>query len=1053
MQDSRGYIWVGTEDGLNKYDGNGMVVYRHAIDQPHSISDNFVQALCESSSGDVWVGTRYGGISVWDRQTERFDHIQRIPNDPNSLPENEICGLLEAEDGKMWVKTRAYLAKLSLEDKQVKSYGHFTNVFKSDLAYSYPLFKLSDGKILLGSKDGLNLFDPHLSLFVRIRIGEAPSEIFQHAVSDIVSIDNRIVVASVKGLFWYNEQERTLDPVTGELNLLLNGQLKLTSCNGGHVWAGCNNGVVKVDKQGNGQSRLVKLNLSDINDQVTDIIEDRSGILWVGTQYNGLFKIDSRPSRFQAIDAKALGVGEKGYLNVTALMYYSPNQLWYGIQGKGLMVYDKATRSATKLEIGELVHNKPPVNVTALYTDHRSDVWIGTNQGVFKYVASKKQIVEFNEATNKEFATLLNDNEVRAIAEDQGSNVWFATKFGLYKYNGKSIESFFSDPAYSNTLSHDEVNCLLVDTDNTLWVGTRKGLNRMAQGSKSFDRMVHVDPQMNAMFNDFVLSMAQDENGDIWIGTRKGLARFNKVTQRFKVYSVADGLANDVINGVLCDHLNRIWVSTNMGVSCIINNLIVNFTSDDGLAGYVFHPGAAHRNTNGELFFGGFGGISYMAPGIIELNKNIPNVVIQGARIYSRGELVSRHQGELNSLSYKYLKNCALEVEFAALEFTQPHQNRYKVMLEGFDEDWSAPISKNSVVFSNLPPGDYTLKVMASNNDLVWNNMPATLKLSISPPLYRSVYAIVFYFIAIFVLFQGVVNYRIRSYRKAYKNLQEKAEDKNRLELQKEALAKTHKSLTDSINYAKRIQEGMLFSEESVKKLLPESFIYYRPKDIVSGDFYYFYARDNKLVVASVDCTGHGVPGAFMSIIGYDLLRNIVEMQGTDCPATILDMMNEQLNATFLKENAGYSPNQEMKDGMDMAICVIDYNRKLAEFAGANSSLYLVRENELHAYDGNRNAIGFFSSQPKYTKQQFHLAENDIIYLFSDGYTDQFGGPDGKKFKYRRFRHLLLNIHKMPMEDQKAILHQKMEEWMGEEYDQIDDILLIGFRPIVSQLV
>ncbi|MFT3740340.1 MAG: two-component regulator propeller domain-containing protein [Breznakibacter sp.] len=1052
LQDSRGYLWIGTEDGLNRYDGNRITVYRHGIEQVHSISDNFVQVICESSTGDIWVGTRYGGISIWNRQTEQFEHIQRVANDPNSLPENEVCGLLEAGNGDMWVKTRSYIAKLSSDDKQIKAFGHYSNVFKSDFAYNYPLYPLDNDKILLGTKDGLNLFDPAGSLFVRIRMGNEPSEVFQEAVTDIVAMGDRILVASDKGLHWYDPHEHVLLPFPSNGQTQLVGQIKLFNADNDHVWVGCGSGIIKLDKNGNSQTHLVKFSMGGITDRVTDLIEDKSGIVWVGTQFNGLFKIDSHPSRFQSIDASVLGLSPKGSLNVTSLLYYAPNQMWLGVQGKGLLVYDRKTGRVQIMEV-QKEKGSQPIDVTALFADHNSDVWIGTNQGIFKYLAGKKQIVAFNYGDNKEFATLLQENDVRSIAEDQDHNIWIATNFGLYKYNGKSIESFFSDPDYPNTLSHDEVNCLLVDSDNVLWVGTRKGLDRVSQSGRKIERMIHSNPQMNALLNDFILSMAQDEKGDIWIGTRKGLARLNKATRNFKIYSAADGLVNDVVNGILCDHLNRVWISTNFGISCVIDNLVVNFTIDDGLSGYAFNPGAVHCNLNGELFFGGFGGVSYLAPGVIELNKKIPGVVIQGARVYSRGELKSQHQGELRELSFKYLKNSTLEVDFAALEFTQPHQNRYRIMLDGFDERWSAPTSKNSAIFSNLPPGDYTLKVMASNNDLVWNNTPAILKISISPPLYLSTYAIVFYFIAVFVLFHGVVNYRIRSYRKAYKNLQEKAEDKTKLELQKEALARTHKSLTDSINYAKRIQERMLFSEDAVKRLLPESFIYYRPKDIVSGDFYYFYARENKLIVAEVDCTGHGVPGAFMSIIGYDLLRNIVEMQRVDCPATILDMMNEQLSGTFLKENAGHSSSYEMRDGMDLSICVIDYNKKMAEFAGANSSIYLVRENELIVFDGNRSSIGFSGTQLKYTKRQFPITENDVMYMFSDGYTDQFGGPDGKKFKYRRFRHLLLNIHKLPMEDQKAILHQKMEEWMGEEYWQIDDILLIGFRPITSQLV
>jgi serine phosphatase RsbU (regulator of sigma subunit) len=186
-----------------------------------------------------------------------------------------------------------------------------------------------------------------------------------------------------------------------------------------------------------------------------------------------------------------------------------------------------------------------------------------------------------------------------------------------------------------------------------------------------------------------------------------------------------------------------------------------------------------------------------------------------------------------------------------------------------------------------------------------------------------------------------------------------------------------------------------------------------------------------------------------MSIIGYDLIRNIIEIQGVDCPAQILNQLNHQLSRTFRNNyiDKGLA-NSEVNDGMDLSLCVIDFVNHSIEFAGAYNSLYLVRDNEIVTYDGNRFSVGFQNAKEMFTKQVISLEPNDVIYLFSDGYVDQFGGPEGKKFKNRRFRHLLLNIHKLPFDDQKSILHQKMEEWMGSSYEQLDDILLIGFKPI-----
>jgi serine phosphatase RsbU (regulator of sigma subunit) len=310
-------------------------------------------------------------------------------------------------------------------------------------------------------------------------------------------------------------------------------------------------------------------------------------------------------------------------------------------------------------------------------------------------------------------------------------------------------------------------------------------------------------------------------------------------------------------------------------------------------------------------------------------------------------------------------------------------------------------------------------------------------------------YAYAFYIIFGVLLIQTLINYRIRNYRKAYKALNEKALDKKKIEVQKERLSQVHQSLTDSISYAKRIQEAMIPSEEAVKMIVPESFVYYRPKDIVSGDFYWIYRTQKKVFLAAVDCTGHGVPGAFMSIIGYDLLKNIVEVQKEHYPERILNKLSHEVALTFQKNGQdGMLNKQSIDDGMDISLVMLDEEQQMLHFSGAMNPLYIIRDNEIMTFKGDRFPIGYSDAERElsYSRQDIKVYPNDVIYMFSDGFADQFGGPEGKKFKYRRFRHLLLNIHKLPIDDQKAILHQKMEEWMGTEYEQVDDILLMGFR-------
>jgi serine phosphatase RsbU (regulator of sigma subunit) len=503
----------------------------------------------------------------------------------------------------------------------------------------------------------------------------------------------------------------------------------------------------------------------------------------------------------------------------------------------------------------------------------------------------------------------------------------------------------------------------------------------------------------------------------------------------------------------MVDDYNRIWIGTNKGIYYINpDNKVFYFTVEDGLPGYSYNVRSAFRHGN-TLYFGGVMGLAYLNTGSVKENMVVPNVVITEVEVLHKGEVINKYTGEVTEVEFKYMKNSIIKVSFAALEYTQPENNWYKIKLENYDEDWRRETHNNSVSFSNLSPGVYHLKILGANNDFVWNNTPAGLTIRIKPPLWMTGMAYIFYILFGVFLVQLLINFSVRKYRVENKRLREEAENKHKIEEQKETLSKINRSLTDSISYAKRIQEAIIPSEQVFRTIISEAFVYYGPKDIVSGDFYWAYEKGDKMFVAAFDCTGHGVPGAFMSMVGHGMLRNIVEIRGIECPADVLNLMNEEVTGIFKKNSISGEDSSmfEVNDGMDMVLCVIDKQSKVMEFAGAINPIYIIRDNEILTVKGDRFPIGH-NSEKKFHKEAIRLMDGDMIYLFSDGYADQFGGPENKKFKYRRFRHLLLNIHKLPAQDQKAILHQKMEEWMGyngNRQDQIDDILIIGIKPFV----
>jgi serine phosphatase RsbU (regulator of sigma subunit) len=311
----------------------------------------------------------------------------------------------------------------------------------------------------------------------------------------------------------------------------------------------------------------------------------------------------------------------------------------------------------------------------------------------------------------------------------------------------------------------------------------------------------------------------------------------------------------------------------------------------------------------------------------------------------------------------------------------------------------------------------------------------------IETPFWKTNSAKIFYVIFLALLIVYTFRIRTRTLRRLNQQYKEREIVTKKIEKQKEELSIKNKNITDSINYAQRIQLALMPSQKVFKTIFPESFILYMPKDIVSGDFYWVNEIDDRVFFAVVDCTGHGVPGAFMSIIGFELFRRITTIEKVKKPSNILNNLNEDF-ARIFKDVEDIT----VRDGMDLAFCTIDKKRKVLEFAGAFNSIYIIRDNKIMEIKGNRFSIGLSDADDdnmEFVNHEISLEDDDVIYLFSDGYADQFGGPEGKKFKYRRFRHLLLTVHQLPMERQYDFLKQSIMEWKG-ELEQVDDILIMG---------
>ncbi len=455
-----------------------------------------------------------------------------------------------------------------------------------------------------------------------------------------------------------------------------------------------------------------------------------------------------------------------------------------------------------------------------------------------------------------------------------------------------------------------------------------------------------------------------------------------------------------------------------------------------------YNPRTCCFSPAGELFMGGDSGVTTFNPDSVGLLTSFPQVVVESVE-YFTGEGWEKMPFSKKK-EIRVGEPIFLKIKVKAIACNQRIKTQLMYRIEGYDEQWRRVPDDYQIFLPDMKNKIYRLYVRSSNDDRVLSKQKLLLNLH-SETLFRTKTLIMIIILIMIVVVFAYIDYRIRSLRKTNQILKEKEKITTKVIKQRDQLSVMHKDLTDSIRYARKIQQALLPSDYYFHRLLYESFILYLPKDIVSGDFYWINEKDGKVFFSVADCTGHGVPGAFMSMIGFEILDKIINDQGIVHPDEILSILNHGIMNTFSRGE----DDLLLRDGMDISFCTLDKKSKVLEFAGAFHTLYLVRENTLLEYKGDHVSVGLGEEEKteQFTKYLIELQEEDCIYLFSDGYPDQFGGLNGKKFMYRRFRHLLLSIHNLPMKQQRQILYDTLLSWRGDR-EQVDDILIIGVNPL-----
>jgi ligand-binding sensor domain-containing protein/serine phosphatase RsbU (regulator of sigma subunit) len=1057
LQDSLGFLWIGTQDGLNKYDGYTFDHFRY---QPNaaSLSNNTIRCLAEGRDGILWVGTDWGLNKLSRLGGYSWTHL--IPDRGDSVTREKpaIYAVVEDEEGHVWIRTERRLAMLDAETGQFIPFDMYYD--EENVAGEPAASCMRDdrqGRIWIGTKDGLQVFNKATQTFTRYTVDSNIGLKTDHVRVIHIDPQEQIWVGTADGLYLFDRENSLFIDVGDHIPALEGISVNsLVSSSKGTILVGTERNLVILQPDLSKASIYHSFNRDELHTpfaHICTIFEDTSEILWLGT-YGGLVKIDQKPRKFKVINQRnPLIQGLSSYM-ISSIYQEENGDLWLGTSSRGMNLVRKADgrviRYDTQAGPGRRLIDD---HIYKVYKDKSGNLWVGTGDGVNVRLAGTNRFYRFCDREPRVSCGYFNGQQVNDILEDSNGNIWFAASNGLHRYNTSTgmIRSFHQIYSGSERLGLQDVYCLLEDHRGWIWAGSSVGLVKYYPDKEQYEVFqAGILNQSSNINNNTVLSLLLDSKQRLWVGTGSGLNMYDPDHNSFTYFPDPVELAELRIYGMEEDGSGNLWLSSDRGLSRYNPELesFIHYGSADGLQIYEYLPRSCYKDHEGKLYFGGRSGMNIFHPDSIQYNPHKPRLS------FTRYVKPREQGGDSKPISLDRVSTLIvsrgvqiLTIQFSALEFTAPERNQYMYKLDRKEQDglWIHIGEQHFLTLVNQNPGTYILSVKGSNNDLVYSDDEIQIEVIIPYPFWNKTLAMVVYVALGLLILILAIQIRTSSLRRSNRMLREKEISAQQIARQREELVMKNKNITDSILYAKRIQIALLPSSDSFRAILPESFVLFKPKDIVSGDFYWINQHGNKIYVAAVDCTGHGVPGAFVSIIGYELFRKITASKQGSNPAMILDALNENFSDIFSDGEQVY-----LNDGMDLSLFILDMKENTLDYSGAFNPLYLIRNETIIEVKADRFSIGadvHFAAQRKLFKShKIYLQKNDVIYIFTDGYADQFGGPEGKKFKYRRFRHLLLTIHKLPMEKQRSILDASIEEWKG-GMDQVDDILVIGTKP------
>lgn len=802
LQDKKGFMWIGTRDGLNKYDGYTVTVYNTDLEDPFSISGNFIWCMKEDKQGDLWIATIDGGLSKYESKEDKFIRYMHNPSDPTSLSHNRVQSILVDKDENVWIGTRGGLDLLDKKNNQFIHYRHDPknthSLADNDVSQ---LLEDNAGNLWVGTRNhGLDRLDRRRNTFTH----------FQHDPANQNSISRDVIISIYEDSqenLWIGTDEggvNLLDRNTNTFtrfmhnpdnpNSLCHNTVRcINEDDQGYLWFGTENGGMSLfDKKKNvfyqyKQDDKDPFGIS--SNSFWEIYKDRKGNMWVATYGGGVDFLDKEPAKFSIYKKNPNTSNSLSHNNVNSFMEDDKGLIWIGTDGGGISVLDRRHNTFRHYSHQSTPNSLSSNAVIKILQSKDKEIFVGSYGGGLSVLKNPETESFHNFPVDTVGHRGTSSAHIFDMAEDEEGNWWLGALNGGLDYYNKTTNTFtYYQPnsADPHSISSLMVLSLFLDSKKNLWIGTLGGgLDLLDRATKRFIHYQHEEKNPNSLSNDIINSIFEDSKGNLWVGTNNGLNLFHPASQTFTFYFQKDGLPNNVIHSILEDGNGNLWLGTNNGLSCFnpVANTFRNYGLNDGLQSSTFNRGACLKTSTGEMFFGGSGGFNVFHPDSIRANTFIPPVFITDLQIFNKtikaGAVDSPLKTHINAASEITLsyKQSVFSIEFVALNYTIPEKNMYAYKLEGFDKEWSYVGTQRKATYTNLDPGEYSFHVKASNNDGVWNEKGTTLKIIITPPYWATWWFQMFVSFTILGAIYSFVKFRMNTIRQQKAKLEEQVRE------------------------------------------------------------------------------------------------------------------------------------------------------------------------------------------------------------------------------------------------------------------------------------